>query len=369
MAKFFVVTTDLKKAVAAAANIINSHTTVPILSNILVETSNDSVTVSATDLEVSIRYSLPAEVVEPGATTVPGKLFASFLNASATGVVEFSSNGSQATLLVEKSKVALHTLAADEYPPLPVSTDQVAFSIESSKFRKLVEDISFAASREESRGSILMSVLFEISGSMLTAVTTDGYRLAKVEQAFESATIDDGNFLVPVRALQQVAKNASQSDIVHISILGGDKHMAFQMGAVSIIVRLVSGTYPNYRQVIPQEFDRTMTISTSLLMGALKRAALIAGNGANEVKLVLEENHLVITSQNDITGNAYEDIDCEISGEPMTVGFNASYLVEILRGIDTEETIFSLHGPLSPVKIEPVEAISTQSYILMPLNR
>lgn len=368
MAKFSVVTNDLKTAVAAAANVINSHTTVPILSNVLVKVSADQVVISATDLEVSISCALPAEVTEPGDITVAGKLFSSFLNASPNGVVDFSSDESKVTLSAGKSKVVLHALPADEYPNLPTSTDVLSFSVESSKFRKLVEQVTFAASREEARGAVLMSVLFEISGSTLTAVTTDGYRLAKIEEAFEGSTIEDGNYLIPVRALQQAAKNASQSDTVEVSILGGDKHIAFRMGSVSIIVRLVAGAYPNYRQVIPTSFDQKMTISTPSLVSALKRASLLAGDRANMIKMALENNSLIITAQSDTTGNAYENLDCELSGEPMTIGFNAVYLLDILREIDSAQTEFHLSGSMSPVKIMPVQDDTTQSYILMPLR-
>ena len=145
----------------------------------------------------------------------------------------------------------------------------------------------------------------------------------------------------------------------------------FAAGDASIIVRLVDGQYPNYGQVIPAKFDRSMTVSTPSLIAALRRAELVAGDRASMVKLAVSNQTLIVTASSDISGNAYEELEVEQQGEDLTIAFNARYLVEILNHIDSAQTVMEFLGPLSPAAIKPVEPVegAQQLYVLMPLRQ
>src|SRR6185503_420375 len=206
----------------------------------------------------------------------------------------------------------------------------------------------------------------------LTMVATDGYRLAKF-----TTTLDDGitgaeKYIVPSRALNEAARNLGGTETISVTALGAQSNQ-LQMAAddVAITVRLVDGQYPNYNQVIPAKFDRSLTVSTAALIGALRRAELVAGDRASMIKLAVTNQTLVVTASSDISGNAYEEIEVEQTGEDLTIAFNARYLVEILNHIESDKTVIEFLGPLSPAAIRPLEGVegSQQLYVLMPLRQ
>jgi DNA polymerase III subunit beta len=203
-------------------------------------------------------------------------------------------------------------------------------------------------------------------------VATDGYRLAKF-----TTTLDDGiqvseRYIVPSRALAEVARNLGGGERIAVSALGAQSNqLQMTAGSVSITVRLVDGQYPNYQQVIPAKFDRSIAVSTPALIGSLRRAELVAGDRASMVKLAIANQTLIVTASSDISGNAYEELEVEQSGEDLTIAFNARYLVEILNHIKSERTTIEFLGPLSPAAIRPLEPLDSgqQLYVLMPLRQ
>ncbi len=373
--KFSCSTKDIASAVGAASKVVNAHTTVPILSNVLLTATDDAIRVRATDLELTLEQTFPAEIHEPGSVTVPAKLFSGYLGNLPAGIVELAGTPTRATVKWERSNYDFHALPADEYPPLPSSQKGSSFAIDAKRFREGVAATIFAASSEEARGAVLMGTLLELAGDKLTMVATDGYRLAKWETTLargldgENAT---AKFIVPSRALQEAARNLGGAETVEISALGpSGNQLAFAAQSASIVVRLVDGQYPNYGQVIPAQFDRSITVNTSALVAGLRRAELVAGDRASMVKVAVSNQQLIITANSDTTGNAYEELEVEQRGDDLTIAFNARYLVEILNHLDSPQIVMEFLGPLSPAAIRPVDAPDgvAQMYVLMPLRQ
>jgi len=372
--KFSCSTKDIAAAVGAASKVVNAHTTVPILSNVLLTAADDTIHVRATDLELTLEHVFPAAISEPGSVTVPAKLFSGYLGNLAAGILELAGTPTRASVKCEKSNYDFHALPPDEYPPLPSSQKGTSFAMGGRAFRDGVNATIFAASSEEARGAVLMGTLLELSGDTLTMVATDGYRLAKYETTLGRGLEDGGTakFIVPSRALQEASRNLGATESIDVGALGpSGNQLAFAAQNASIVVRLVDGQYPNYAQVIPASFDRSVTVNTAALIASLRRAELVAGDRASMVKLAVSNSQLIITANSDTTGNAYEELDVEQTGDDLTIAFNARYLVEILNHIDAPQSVIEFLGPLSPAAIRPAGETGAvkQMYVLMPLRQ
>ena len=371
--KFTCSTKDIASAVGAASKIVNAHTTVPILSNVLLTSDQGQIRVRATDLELTLEHAFPAEVQESGAVTIPAKLFSGYLGNLPAGLLELSGTPTRASVKVERSNYDFHALPAEEYPPLPPSQKGASFTLHAKRFREGVNSVIFAASSEEARGAVLMGTLLELDGSSLTMVATDGYRLAKWQTTLEEPHQGSSlKYIVPSRALAEAARNLGAAETIRVTALGTQgNQLSLSAGEVTIVVRLVDGQYPNYQQVIPAKFDRSVTVNTTALIGALRRAELVAGDRASMVKMQVTNQNLIITANSDVAGNAFEEMEVEQTGEDLTIAFNARYLVEILTHVDSPQTQLEFLGPLSPAAIRPLEAApgSALLYVLMPLRQ
>lgn len=370
--KFTCTTKDIAGAVGAASKVVNTHTTVPILSNVLLTAGDGKISVRATDLELTLEHAFAAEISESGALTVPAKLFSSYLANLSPGLLELTGTPTRASVKCERSNYDFHALPADEYPPLPSASRGSHFALGAKRFRDAINSTIFAASGEEARGAVLMGTLLELEGNNLTMVATDGYRLAKYVTTLDEGISGTEKYIVPSRALNEVARNLGSSENIGVSALGPQSNqLQFSSGDIAITVRLVDGQYPNYGQVIPAKFDRSLTVSTPALIAALRRAELVAGDRASMIKLAVTNQTLVVTASSDISGNAYEELPVEQTGEDLTIAFNARYLVEILNHVESAQTVIEFLGPLSPAAIRPLEAPqgSQQLYVLMPLRQ
>src|SRR5579872_1060221 len=370
--KFTCNSKDIAAAVSAASKIVNTHTTVPILSNVLLQSEDGRIVARATDLELTLELSFPGKVSEPGSVTLPAKLLSSYLANLPAAELELSGTPTRATVKCERSNYDFHALPADEYPPLPGAPHSGQLTIGAKRFRDGIEATIFAASSEEARGAVLMGTLLELEGDSLTMVATDGYRLARYQTSLESGISGSEKYIVPSRALAEAARNLGGAERVDVTALGAQSNqLAFTAGDASIVVRLVDGQYPNYGQVIPAKFDRSITVNTAALISSLRRAELVAGDRASMVKLAVSNQTLIVTASSDVSGNAYEELEVEQQGEDLTIAFNARYLVEILNHIDSAQTVLEFLGPLSPAAIRPVEPPegAQQLYVLMPLRQ
>jgi DNA polymerase-3 subunit beta len=370
--KFTCSVKDIAGAVGAASKVVNAHTTVPILSNVLLTAEPGRIAVRATDLELTLQHAFAADVTESGSVTIPAKLFSGYLGNLPAGSLELTGTPTRAGVKCERSNYDFHALPADEYPPLPAAQRGQSFRMNAKRFRDGVNAAVFAASSEEARGAVLMGTLLEVEGDSLTMVATDGYRLARYQTTLENGISGSERYIVPSRALVEAARNLGSGEFVDITALGAQSNqLMFASGDMSIVVRLVDGQYPNYGQVIPAKFDRSVTVNSAALIAGLRRAELVAGDRASMVKLAVANQTLIVTASSDISGNAYEELEVEQQGEDLTIAFNARYLVEILNHVDGERTVMEFMGPLSPAAIRPLEPAegAQQLYVLMPLRQ
>ncbi len=375
--KFSCNTKDITSAVVAATKVVNGHSTISILANLLLtaDEGTQNVSVTSTDCEIFLCRTFPAEVQEGGSITIPAKFAVKVLKgAPKSGLVHVSGNDLKGLLSFERANYDFHAMPPDEYPPLPSQQKGTTFVIGGKQLREAVNATNFAASTEEVRGAVLKGTLLEIAGNLATMVATDGYRLAK-RQTTLSEGLEGGvtaHYIVPSRALVEVARNLGGAERIEISALGASgNQLAFIGEQTSIVVRLIDGQYPNYAQAIPASFDRSIATSTPGLIAGLRRAELVAGDRASMIKMSIADQRLVITASSDTSGNAYEELEVEQQGEELSLAFNARYLIEILMHVDSPQVVMEFLGPLSPTAIRPFGAgeLAQQIYLLMPLRQ
>lgn len=361
---------DAARAIAAAAKIVNVHTTVPILTHVLISADGDGYAeVRATDHQRNLEWSIPCVVEEPGTVAVPAKMFAEYLAKLEDGLLSITASPTRTEVKNERNVSVFHSLDGAEYPS---SSDRVAkwtLSVPAAAFVSALNAVRFAASSEEARGQVLMSVMCEFSESSLTLVATDGFRFARYQLEMQCGEAR-GQYMIPGWTTDSILRNVGASKTIDLSLLGTDR-MVFAMGDVRITLRLVDGTYPNYNTLLGFKPQATFSTNRRQLLSALERVECLAGDRASMVTLKTQTSEtLRLAAQSDVYGRAEEEIEIEADGADITFSLNARYFGEILRVMDDDRVILEIHSGVSPITIRPTESKVgvQQMYLLMPLR-
>ncbi|RKX32399.1 MAG: DNA polymerase III subunit beta [Verrucomicrobia bacterium] len=344
--------------------IISPRTTLPVLNNVLLETADGSLKITATDLDVTVTARVEADVVRAGATTVPAKHIINILRALPGEELQLEvDTKNNATIRSGSSYFRIIGIPKDDFPPAPDIEEKKSFTLEQSTFRRLLELTSYAAAPSEEGRAILMGVLLSFKGEKLTVVATDGRRLALHETEMEIPRGSEVDMVVPIKTVQELQKTlGEEGDMV---IRAGQNQVAFEFGDTLVVSKLLEGTYPNYRQVIPAASDKRVVLEREMFLDALRRAAIVASSQAPSVKLDFARNRLEISAENRDIGEARESMAVKYGGEDVTIAFNPQFLIEPLSALDTDEVILELTDELSPGVIKTTEAFL---YVLMPVR-
>jgi DNA polymerase III subunit beta len=367
--RFLITRQNLHQALSAASASIPSKTTLPVLSNLLVETADGSVRISGTDLDVSIRVSVPAEINEGGAFTVPGKKLQEIARELPDDLVTVSVRGDQIEITCGRAMFKLHGLPAEDFPRLPNVPFDGGWTTTGADLQALIRHTAFAVSTEESR-PVLNGVLWELREGEMRMVATNGHRLAKMCIPIPTLETEPAHFVIPPTALQQVQRLLS--DAASVSVARADNHLGFRSHQAEIFTRLIEGTYPNYEGVIPKDNDRIAIIGRKALESAVRRVAAVASQQTHRIRLEFSAGRMHLNVLTPDLGEAHDEIEIHYDAEPITIGFNANYLLEVLRYIQTEDVRMSLKAPERAALVEPVEAEGTPAVdylcLVMPLR-
>jgi DNA polymerase-3 subunit beta len=365
--KFTIARDQLQEGLQAVAASIPTRTTLPVLSNILVEAGPDGVRLAGTDLDIAVSTVVPAEVDAPGAITLPAKKLVEIVRELPSAGIRISASGEQrVTLECGRARFKLLGIQRDEFPSFPPVDFGEAWRMTSGDLQKLIGHVSFACSTEESR-PILNGVLWELREDRMRMVATNGHRLAKMDipAAGSGGTAD---LIIPPKALEQVRKLFGPTDEIEVG--KSENHLGFRAGSTLVYTRLIEGPYPNYEQVIPRENDKTATIDKQTLAAAIRRVGVVASDQTRRVRLSFDSNILQFSVNTPDLGEAQDEIPVSYEGEPLDIGFNATYLLEILRFMPTDEVRMSLKAPERAATLEPVGWDDPASYLclVMPLR-
>ena len=360
---------NLHKGLAAVSASIPTKTTLPVLSNILFEAGQDGISMSGTDLDVAVRVWVPAEVKEQGSITAPGKKLQEIVRELAEQPVELSTRGDQIELRCGKSYFKLNGLPSDSFPTLPEVDFEQGWSVRGGDLHGLIKHTAFAVSSEESR-PLLNGVLWELRDSHMRMVATNGHRLARKGVAAGPSNAPSEDFIVPPIALQQVQRLFESKETLEVAKSGN--HLGFRVNGTEVYTRLIEGTYPNYEQVIPKDNDKFAIVDKDALASAVRRMAVVASDQTHRIRMAFESDRVQLTVLTPDLGEGEDELELTYEGEKIEIGFNAAYLLEVLKYMFTEEVKITLKAPERAATIEPVpakgEEVEDYLCLVMPLR-
>ncbi len=366
--RFTISREKLQEGLAAVAASIPAKTTLPVLANILVETTDKGIRLSGTDLDIAVSTEVTADVEASGGITIPAKKLSEIARELPPSPVRIAAAGEQRiTLDCGRSHFKILGLPKDEFPSFPVVQFKDSWRIRSGDLQKLISHTAFAVSTEESR-PILNGVLWELHPESMRMVATNGHRLAKMELGIKASGAPSSDLIVPPKALEQVRRLFPADE--ELEIARGENHLGFRSPFTAVFTRLIEGPYPNYDQVIPKDNDRVAIADKIALTSALKRMSVIASDQTHRIRLSFNAGMLRFSVQTPDLGEATDELAVRYNGDPLDIGFNASYLLEILRYIPTEEVRLTFKAPERAATVEPEGWKDPSSYLclVMPLR-
>lgn len=336
----------LLKAVQSVVGVITTKNTLPILSNILIEADNKKIKVTATDLDIGMISSTTADIIEEGAITVPAKRLVDIIKELPDRQTQIYTKKNN-TVVIESGEILFKILGIpkDEFPKIPTPTKEEQHVIKKQKLKKMLYMTSFAMSHDETR-YVLNGTCFIMAKDFIRMVATDGRRLAIVTEQGNTSFQSEKKVIVPTKAIQELVRSLEGDGDVKITL---SKNQAmFQIGELFIISRLIEGEFPNYEQAIPKKTENKIKINREALLAAVKRASLLTTPESQAIRLRLAKNRLTISKTTPEIGETKEEIEIEYAGEELLIGFNPTYLSDVLKCVEEESMIIELTGPEKP---------------------
>lgn len=363
--RFTIGQSEFLDALSAVSNVVPARTPLPIIGNLMIEAADDAVSLSATDLDLSVTIRTAARVETPGRVTLPARKLADMIRALPASLVRVQAEGEHVTVECETSRFRVHGLPAEDFPTFPSLDFDGGISVSAGDVDRLAAHTAFAASTEDTR-PILNGVLWEVREGEMRMVATNGHRLARYTIQVEGAGAGR-DVILPPKALTQIARIFAPDDT--LAVASDDKQIGFRGERGVVYSRLIEGPYPNYEQVIPRDNDKRMRADKERLAGALRRMAVMASDQTHRVRLSLGDDTLQFFVSTPDVGEGSEQMPVSYEGEPLDIGFNASYVLEVLRAIDSDEVEMTFKAPERAALIEPADS-SDGAYLclVMPLR-
>jgi DNA polymerase-3 subunit beta len=372
--KFSIEKAELQKGLARIQAIVEKRNSMPILANVLIEASkkgkSSQLQLSATDLEVGIRGVHQAKVETAGGVTASAKKLFEIVRELPDELVQISTTENQyLDIRCARAKFVLAGTAAEEYPTLPEFTPGKTVTLQAAVLSTMIERTMYATSIDETRYN-LNGVYFEVlpDGGKIRMVATDGHRLAFVDRNVgpEVEGLASG-VIVPRKGLAELKRLVDEEDADEIELAFEGSNGLARKGDVLLVMRLIEGEFPNYRQVVPKNVGRRLILATEPLSHALRRVALLSAERSRAVRLHLSEGKLVLSSSNPDLGEAQEELDIDYSGDELAIGFNAKYLLEVLAVSHSKEIELGLQDEMAPMQIRPTDDPDALA-IIMPMR-
>ena len=373
--EFTVTKTDLARELGLSQGVVEKRTTIPILSNVLIEAQQDRINLTATDLELGIRCSCPAKVKKEGAGTIPARKLLDYVRLlpDADLSMKFQENH-WANITCGRSRTKIAGMSRESFPELPQMPESIA-EIPVAELASMIVRTSFAISMEESRFT-LNGALFLLTGNGMTMVATDGHRLAYVESGAEgngNAPKGGKSFraLIPKKAMGEIIKLADESGTdAKVIFAGDDNHLFFKFGERLLITRKLTGNFPDYERVLPKENTNIVKLRKEEIRSAIERVSQFADERSRAIRVQFGPGEIKVFSSSVETGESEESVPTEYAGPELEIGFNAQYLLDFLRAIPQDEVAFALKDQKSAGEMRPAgEKLKDHyRYVVMPMR-
>ncbi len=361
---------ELLRELTATQGVVERKTTIPILSNYLFEAGGDKLSLTATDLDLSLRTSCNAKVKKEGACTIPARKFYDYakLLPDADITIKLLENH-WVSIRCGRSNTKMVGMARSNFPSLPVFPSAGAIKIPAGVLRSMIAKTGFAIASEESRYT-LNGALMVLKPESITMVATDGHRLAHVERGGEKFEGVSGEMktLIPKKAMDEL-KSLLDSDVETIDFAKDESTLFFRVGPRLLTSRQLTGQFPNYEAVLPKDISKSITLHGEELGAAIARVAQFADERSRAVRLRLEKGELKISASSTETGESEDSIEVAYDGEPMAIGFNAQYLMDFIKATGSCEVKLELKDAQSAGQLRPAEGEDYKyRYIVMPMR-
>ena len=355
---------ELNKCINIVQKAITSKTTLPILNGILLETEENTLKLTGTDLEIGIESKINCEVIKEGSIVIASKLFGDIIRKLPSLDVEIETDeNNNVHITCGNSKFNIIGQPSVEYPQLPVVDDDISLSIPKDLLKNMIKQTIFAAAQDEIK-PILTGALLEVNNKRAALVALDGYRLAVKEISISS----DNNIkvVIPSKTLNEVSRILDDDDS-DVNIMFTSSHVLFDFGGTVIISRLLEGEFINYRDIIRNEYKSRVKVNTRTVQESIERASLLAREGKNNlVKFIISDEMMVISSNSEI-GNVHEELPIELEGNDIKIAFNSKYMLDALRVIDSEEIIMDFESNVKPCIMKPY-GDNSYTYLVLPVR-
>ena len=353
----------LNQALVSVGRVANSRNTLPILSNVLIKTTKNRLSLAATNLDIAIVHYIGAKISEEGAITVPARLMQDFVSSLPNSVIELELTNNKLKVTTDQYHSVVNGIMADDFPIMPTISEGTKWSIASSVLKRGLQQVVFAASSDETR-QVLTGVYLHTKDKKLYIAATDSYRLAERELGKNT---DNIAILIPFNAMQDLLRIISDFD-GEVAITHDDQQVLFQVGDVELTARLVEGIYPDYQKLIPSDFSSTIKLKKADLINVTKVSSLFARESAGSVTIELNEenNTLSIRSIASQLGENIATVAGEVKGSD-SITLNSKYLLDALQALNGEEVIFGFNGKLEPTTLSDPKD-SNYVHIIMPLK-
>ena len=362
---------SLAKALAHVASVVERRNTIPILSNVLLTVGANDLRLTATDLDMELVETVACKSKGDSAVTVPAHMFYDIVRKLPEGDVALERNAEQERLVITSgpAQFSLQTLPADDFPALSVEDLDHSFSLPAGDLRRLIEKTRFAISTEETRYYLNGIYLHEAEGDgkpTLRAVATDGHRLAQVDLPLPPGAKGMPGVIVPRKTVLELSKLVEDAD-GDVRIELSASKIRVTAGRVVLTSKLIDGTFPDYERVIPQDNDKRMEVDNAAFAQAVDRVSTLSSDKGRAVKLALADGKLTLSVNNPDSGSATEELAVDYSYDPLEIGFNARYLLDISGQLESGTAEFHLADPGSPTMVRDGKD-SSALYVLMPMR-
>ena len=344
--KFSATKEKLLEGLQQVQNVVSTRTTLPILSNVLLQAKEGAVHLTTTDLDVGVRGSFEANVDKVGATTLPARRLFTIIRELPSSEIAIEVDGKNAASIRSgQSFFKILGLPEEEFPPLPKFENAKVVTMRQKDLHDGLRKTAYAISTDETR-YVLNGVLFSFKENKLTLVATDGRRLAMLDIELEFPRSHEAEIIVPTKAVTELQRLLKDDGEVKISV--GSGQIAFDLNNTLLVSKLIEGNYPNYKQVIPSEAKERVTLERETFLNSLRRVSLLASDKSNSIKLNFSKNNIEITANTPEVGEARESLPVAYKGRDFSIAFNPEFLMAPLRNLTEDEVFFDLIDEMSP---------------------
>ena len=356
----------LLKPLQVVSGAVERRHTLPILSNVLIRVNENELSMTGTDLEVELVSKVSLEHATPGEVTVPAKKLLDIVRTLPEGSdVKLEADGNKVILRAGRSKFTLSSLPATEFPDIDEWDAEVTFEIARGDLKHLMERTHFSMANQDVR-YYLNGMLFEVNDAQLRTVATDGHRLAMAGMQLEQAGLAQRQVIVPRKGVSELMRLLEQDDqIIQVAI--GQNHLRVRSEGMVFTTKLLDGRFPDYRRVLPQGGDKIVIADRDLLRSACVRASILSNEKFRGVRLNLSSGDLALTANNPEQEQAEESIEVDYQGDALEIGFNVTYVLDVLNSIQGEQVKFSLSDSNSSALVED-NADDSALYVVMPMR-